>query len=98
MNRTFQFSDYDSAINKLQELKKENNNKTIVICTINFDNDEEYRKTATPDEGCVLVKKSKTIIINEDTFIPHMELYSVQQNDIENIIKKGIMHDIIFSG
>lgn len=98
MNRTFQFSDYDSAINKLQELKKENNNKTIVICTINFDNDEESRKTATPDEGCVLVRKSKTIIINEDTFIPHMELYSVQQNDIENIIKKGIMHDIIFSG
>ena len=63
-----------------------------------FDNDEESRKTATPDEGCVLVRKSKTIIINEDTFIPHMELYSVQQNDIENIIKKGIMHDIIFSG
>ena len=98
MNSTFKFSDIDSAIEKLQKLKKENKNGTIVICTVDFDNDEESRKTATVDEGCVLVRKSKTIVINEDTFIPHMELYSVVQNDIENIIKKGIMHDIIFSG
>lgn len=98
MSSTFKFTDVDSAIQKLQELKKENKNIRIIICTVDFDNDEESRKTATPDEGCVLVKKSKTIIINEDTFIPHIELYSVKQNDLENIIKKGIMHDIIFSG
>ncbi len=98
MNSTFKFSDYDSAIKKLQELKKENKDGEIVICTVNFDKDEESRKTTTVDEGCVIVRKSKTIIINEDTFIPHMELYSVVQNDLENIIKKGIMHDIIFSG
>ena len=98
MNSTFKFTNVDSAIEKLQELKKENKNIRIIICTVDFDNDEEFRKTATPDEGCVLVKKSKTIIINEDTFIPHIELYSVKQNDLENIIKKGIMHDIIFSG
>lgn len=98
MNSTFKFLDYDSAIQKLQDLKKENKNGTIIICTINFDNDEESRKTATVDEGCLLVRRSKTIIINEDTFIPHMELYSVGQNNLEKIIKKGIMHDIIFSG
>lgn len=98
MNSTFKFADVDSAIQKLQDLKKENKNGRIVICTIDFDNDKESRTTATPDEGCVLVRKSKTIIINEDTFIPHMELYSVVQNDLENIIKKGIMHDIILNG
>lgn len=98
MNSTFKFTDIDSAIEKLQDLKKKNTNQKIVICTIDFDNDKESRKIATPDEGCVLVKKSRTIIIDEDTFIPHMELYSTHQNDIENIIKKGIMHDIIFSG
>lgn len=96
MSSTFKFTDVDSAIQKLQELKRENKSKAIVICTIDFDKDEESRKTATPDEGCMLVRKSKTIIINEDTFISHMELYSTKQNDLENIIKSGIMHDIIW--
>lgn len=90
------FSDVDSAIKGLQDLKKDGKNRSIIICTIDFDNDEESRKVTTSDEGCVLVKKSKTIIINEDEYIPHMELYSVAQNDLENIIRKGIMHDIIF--
>lgn len=99
MNATsFEFSDLDAAIELLQKLKKVNKNSKIVISTIDFDKDEESRKVATPDEGCILVRKSKTIVINEDTFIPHIELYSSKQNDIENIIKKGIMHDIIFGG
>lgn len=89
------FSDIDSAIKGLEDLKKDGKNKTIIICTIDLDNDKESRKVATPDEGCVLVRKSKTIIINEDEYIPHMELYSIVQNDLENIIRKGIMHDII---
>ena len=70
MNSTFKFTDVDSAIKKLQEIKKENKNGTIVICTVDFDNDKESRKAATVDEGCVLVRKSKTIIFNEDTIIP----------------------------
>ena len=93
---SFKFTDVDDAIRKLQDLKKENKKGRIVICTIDFDNDKESRTTATPDEGCLLVRRSKTIIMNEDTFIPHMELYSRKQTDIENIIKEGIMHDIIF--
>ena len=90
------FGDVDSAIKSLQDLKKDGKKRTIIISTIDFDNDEEFRKEATPDEGCVLVRKSKTIIINEDEYIPHMELYSMVQNDLKNIIKKGVMHDIIF--
>lgn len=96
MNSIRKFSDVDSAIKELESLKKKDEkNRTIVICTIDFNNDEESRKVATPDEGCVLVRKSKTIIINEDEYIPHMELYSTLQNDLENIIPKGVMHDII---
>lgn len=93
---TFKFSNCDEAIEKLQELKKENRKREIVICTIDYDKDKESRKVATPDEGCVLIKRSKTIIINEDEFIPHMELYSTKQTDLENIIRRGIMHDIIY--
>lgn len=98
MNSTFKFVDVDDAITKLQQLKRENKNVSIIIYTIDFDDKKETKKMATIDEGCILVKKSKTIVINEDTFVPHMELYSVRQNDIENIIKEGIMHDIIFMG
>lgn len=95
---SFKFTDVDDAIKKLQDLKKENKKGRIVICTIDFDNDKESRKTATPDEGCLLVRRSQTIIMNEDTFLPHMELYSSKQTSIENIIREGIMHDIIFNG
>ena len=96
MKSTRKFGDVDSAIKSLQDLKKDGKKRTIIISTIDFDTDEESRKEATPDEGCVLVRKSKTIIINEDEYIPHMELYSMVQNDLKNIIKKGVMHDIIF--
>lgn len=95
MSSIRKFSNVDGAIKSLQDLKKDGKNGTIIICTIDFDHDEESRKIATPDEGCVLVRKSKTIIINEDEYIPHMELYSMAQNDLENIIPKGVMHDII---
>lgn len=96
MSSTYKIIDIDSAIKKLQDLKKINENQKIVICTIDFENDKESRETATPDEGCVLVKKSRTIIIDEDAFISHMELYSTHQKDIKNIIREGVMHDIIF--
>ena len=35
--------------------------------------------------------------MNEDTYIPHMQLFSMEQ-DIKNILHEGIMHDIIFGG
>lgn len=97
-SESYKFSNLDEAINLLQELKKKNKNGTIVISTFDYDNDRESKKETTPDEGCLLVRKSKTIVINEDTFIPHMQLYSTVQSDLENIIKKGIMHDVILKG
>lgn len=96
MSTSFKIVNVDDAIKKLQDLKRVNNNSTILICTIDFDNDEERQMTATPEEGCILVKKSKTVILNEDEFIPHIELYSIEQKDISNIIRRGTMHDIIF--
>jgi len=99
MNSDFKIINIDDAIKRLQSLKKKNNKQMVVICTIDFDNDQEIGiKKATPDEGCTLIKKSKSIIMNEDEFLSHMELYSIEQNNIENIIKKGVVHDIIFSG
>lgn len=90
------YLDGDKAIETLQKLKKKNKKCKVIICTTDYDNNIEGDiKISTPDEGCVLVRKSKTIIINEDTFIPHMQLFSKQQN-IENIIKEGVVHDIIF--
>lgn len=92
---TYEFTDYDKAIEMLQSMKKQGKNGKIIVFTINFDDNTESKKITTPEEGCILVRKSKTIVINEDTFLPHMQLFSNVQTDIENIIKKGIMHDII---
>lgn len=94
----FEYISEDKAIEKLQQLKREHKkNRKIIICTIDFDNDTEIRKTATPDEGCSLVKRSKTIFLDNDKYFPHMELYSAAQ-DINNIQAIGIMHDIIWCG
>ena len=93
---SYEFSDFDKAIEMLKNMKKNGKNGKIIVFTINFDNNTESKKITTTDEGCILVRKSKTIIINKDTFLPHIQLFSNTQTGIENIIKKGIMHDIIF--
>lgn len=93
---SYRFGSYDEAIEMLQKLKRQGKNKKQIIFTIDFDNNNsETRKMTTPDEGIHLVRKSRSIIINEDTFLPHMQLFSIEQTDLENIIRKGIMHDII---
>lgn len=97
MKEAYGYMDYDEAIEKIQKLKKKNKNGKIFICTVNFDKDEYSQKVTTPEEGYLLVKKSKTIIMNEDTIIPHMQLFSKEQV-LENIIRRGTMHDIIFGG
>lgn len=91
----YRFGNYDEAIKMLQSLKKQGKNKKIMVFTIDFDNDTESNNVTTPEEGCALIKKSETIIINEDTYLSHMQLFSIHQTNIENIVKKGIMHDIV---
>lgn len=95
---SYRFGNYDEAIEMLMALRKSGNNRKPIVFTIDFDNDMESKEVMTHDEGCVLVKKSKTIIINEDIIMPHMQLFSTTQTDTENIKKEGIMHDIILSG
>lgn len=92
---TYDYTSIDEAIERLQKLKAEGKNpKNVLILTMDFENNTSSKKITTPDEGCVLIRKSKTIIMNEDTYLPHMQLFNTEQ-DIKNIIKRGIMHDII---
>ena len=95
----FECNSIDKAIEILKKIEKANGekNKKILICTIDFDNNTHQRKTATPEEGCGLIRKSKTIFFNEDKYFPHMELYSRIQN-IDDIKAVGVMHDIIWCG
>lgn len=90
---SYEFLNVDDAVSKLPKIKK--GGKKVLVCVINFDNEQEDRMAVTYDEGCKLIKNAKTIIHNDDPFIPHMELFSVIQKDINNIIKRGVMHDII---
>ena len=88
-----EFLNVDDAISKLQRLKK--CGKKALVYVINFDNEQEDRMIVTYDEGCRLIRDAKTIVHNDDQYVPHMELFSVIQKDINNIIRRGVMHDII---
>ena len=92
--QTYGFIDVDAAIKKLQNIKKKNINAKVIICTIDFDNDSESRIVASPDDGCKLVRKSKTIIFNGDRYFPHIQLFSKKQESITNIQRIGVVHDI----
>lgn len=98
MNPTFQILTIDAAIEKMQELKQVDPYQKITICTIDFERGSESRNVCSPDEGCLLICQSRTVIFNNDEYIPHMELFSTYIRDVKNIIPKGIMHDIIWSG
>lgn len=106
MRTTIECLNIDEALEKMIQIKNEKKNGkkvnvNVVICTIDYDNDTEDRKIATPDEGCVLIRKSKTRIFNDDDFFPHMELYSkVIKNisDLNSRKREGIVHDIIWCG
>lgn len=89
---TLEFLNVDQAIEKLEYMKRKG--KRTIVCVIDFDNDTEERKTVTYAESCRLIEKANTIIHNQDDFIPHLELYSITQKDIYNIIPKGIIQDL----
>ena len=50
MRETFECMDCDKAIEKLQRLKKENKKRKVIVCTIDFDSDEESTKITTPED------------------------------------------------
>ena len=89
----FKFVDIDTAIKKLERLKKEN--KKAVVCIVDFDKDITEKKLTSYDESCKIIRNGATITYNHDNFIPHLEVFSYPQKQIENIIPKGIMHDIL---
>lgn len=98
MNPTFKILTIDVAIEVVQKLKQVNPCQKIKICVIDFDHGSESVKVCSPDEACLLICQSRTVIFNNDEYIPHMELFSTHIRDVRNIIPKGIMHDIIWTG
>lgn len=90
---TFEIMTCDEAIKMLQRIKKQNKDCKVVVTSFDFDNGKSKWRSATPDRVCILVKKSNTVIINRDDFIPHLQLYSKTQIP-ENIVREGIMHDV----
>ena len=91
---TYELMTVDAAIQNLQDIKKKNKKAKIVIGTIDFENDFESRVMTSPDEGCSLVRLSKTIVYNGDNYIPHMQLFTKKQDNIRNIQRIGVLHDI----
>ncbi len=93
MEACYKFLDIDAAIKKLIRLKREN--KKAIVYVIDFNNDITEKKLVTYDESCNIIRKAKTIVHNNDEYISHLEVFSILQKDISNILPKGIMHDIL---
>ena len=94
MKTTYEYCSIDQAIEKLQNLKKKNKKYKILICTIDYDQKEEMKKLTTPEEGCELVRKAKSVFMNEGEVFEHVQLISIVQ-DLENMRREGVTHDII---
>ena len=94
MKTTYEYCSIDQAIEKLQNLKKKNKKYKILICTIDYDQKEEMKKLTTPEEGCELVRKAKSVFMNEGEVFEHVQLFSIVQ-DLKNMRREGVTHDII---
>ena len=90
---SYTFTDIDTAIAKLERLKKEN--KKASVCIVNFDEETSEKRLASYDESCDIIRNGLTIAHNQDDYISHIEVFSVRQKDRNHIIPSGIMHDII---
>ena len=91
---TYEVMSCDDAIKLLEKMKKKNKDCKVVVTAFDFRNGTSNYGTASPDGVCVMVKKSNTVILNRDDFIPHMQLFSIKQIP-ENIVREGIMHDVL---
>lgn len=94
MTETYEVKSYDEAIAILQRLKSSGIECNIKIYTFDFDKNTECHKMTNPEGVLILVEKSKTIIVNDDPVVSHMQLFSVVQTP-ESIVRKGIMHDVL---
>lgn len=92
MKQTIEILNVEDAISRLSKAT----GKRIIICTIDFDNDRETKKTGTKEEGYTLIRNAKTIICDKDDIVQHLGLFSILQKDIKHILPKGTMHDIMF--
>lgn len=90
---SYEFVDIDTAIKKLERLKREN--RKAVVCIVDFDNDTTEKKIASYDESCKIIRNGATIAHNQDSVVSHLEVFSLPQKQLESIVPKGIMHDIL---
>lgn len=92
MKQTVEILNVEDAIDRLSKAT----GKKVIICTIDFDKDEETQKTGTKEEGYTLIRNAKTIICDNDDIVQHLGLFSILQKDINHMLPSGTMHDIMF--
>ena len=92
--QTYDFICVDDAIEKLRNLEKKNNRDRIIIWKIDFEKNSETKTISSADYGCRLAREAKSIIYNDDEYIPHLQLFTKMQESIRNIQRIGVMYDI----
>lgn len=95
MNSTANFLTKEQAINIFKEIEQKKS--AIILNTIDFaDVSIVKEKKINVKEALDLIILAKSIVYYEDEYFKNMELYSIFQNSLENIKKKGMTNNLIW--
>ena len=68
----------------------------MIVLFVDYDRETDDCLSLGRDVVTKLINKANTIIFNEDTFVPQIQLWSIKQ-ELEDMKRKGTMHDVLIS-
>lgn len=78
MNESIIIVTADEAIDRLIQHKQMYGNH-VSVCIVDLTNGAEKKERKTIEEGCSIISKSGTLLINEDDYVPHLMAFNTQK-------------------
>lgn len=94
MNESVIIVTIDEAINRLIQHKQMYGDH-ISVCIVDLKNGIEKKERKTIEEGFNIIYESRTLLFNEDDYVPHLMAFNLQADDI--LCKDGKVHDFLLS-
>ncbi len=94
MNESIIIVTADEAIDRLIQHKQMYGNH-VSVCIVDLANGAEKKERKTIEEGCSIISKSGTLLINEDDYVPHLMAFNTQKKNM--FLRNGKVHDFLLS-
>lgn len=94
MNESIIIVTADEAIDRLIQHKQMYGNH-VSVCIVDLTNGAEKKERKTIEEGCSIISKSGTLLINEDDYVPHLMAFNTQKKNM--FLRDGKVHDFLLS-